>query len=1241
MKQRLTILGYFVAVLLFLTPRLSAQTEPGVYRFRTADVQAVDRQLRNQLGADANFSIRTENVPGVYRLCVLATEQTQTQIPGLIQGNAVLLPKEESDGVVRINSTSRGVTGTTGPGSPAGPGSAPQFQKPAPLPSAPTVQFGAVAPPQAIPQPLPNTVPPNAPPPPNVSVPPSAPPPPNIPAPPPPAVDQARDFYAPVSVPFHRLEQTLGSLLVHRMKEMQPGRFLLTTARGGNCTLEFDRQNGRLVMYGERSLCDQVIKLVRAIDQPEPPQGRERRFVSIQNVNTDSVRQILEINNKPSPNQPEQPQRLEFRRSDFADPDHSWNEPFTPPRRLDAGPPLLHPSRNPVIQLVGHQFEGGGLELGGGGMPGGLEMGLESGRPGAMGTGMEVVPDFRYQILDALDVVIIDATGAEVAKFVDMIRQIEELSRTAEPKIEVYYLKNVDCISLRWVIADVLVDLFRTKQGVVRIVPLVRPNAMLLVGWGHSMQAMKDLIETLDQPVAAENNTLRVIRLQHASAQYVQTVLRGTFPPLTGGLGNAFAPRAQLYVDIRTNSLIVNAGPNDMKEIERIVAELDVPGAGPKLQIKQFKLNHTLAADIAQVLTDAIVPAVQGTAGADRKLPELELPILDAKGERLIKSGIMADVRISRNDRTNTIIVTAPEICMPLLEEMIKMLDIPSATAVIKVFPIEHGDANSMVLTLRSLIPSQIEGSPGPQLPGIPASADEDSLIPIRFAVETRTNCILAAGAPNDLVFVEALLNSLDREDQQSRRQTVYALKSMMAESVALAVNEYIRSRRTIQHAAPGVVSQYQQIESEVIVVPEAVSNSLIVSATPRYYDEIIKMIEDLDKSPPQVVIQVLIGEVSLQNTDELGAEFGFQDSLLFNRSTFNNITQGTRKVTRTENGVTTIIEEPVITNGTAVPGWMFNETPNASLGSGYNTNSAQNVGTVGSQLLTNFATGRVGAESGFGGLVFSANSDAVSIMIRALQETNRLEILSRPQITALNNQLATIHVGEEVPRVQGTRTSSYGETMDIEDVPVGLKLIVSPSISSEGKIVMSVAAEKSKVGSVVEGVPVGYSEGREIRSPKISIIKVMTTVSAMDGETVVLGGLITKEDQDITRKVPLLADIPLIGKLFQYQFNRTRRTELLIIMTPRIVRNASDMEEIKRVEAARMNWCLGGIAKLHGDIGTYNIVGEKPYFGNAVVEFPEAVDVGGLQPLEALPPKQGPALAPPEHKIPVPTLAK
>ena len=117
------------------------------------------------------------------------------------------------------------------------------------------------------------------------------------------------------------------------------------------------------------------------------------------------------------------------------------------------------------------------------------------------------------------------------------------------------------------------------------------------------------------------------------------------------------------------------------------------------------------------------------------------------------------------------------------------------------------------------------------------------------------------------------------------RQNEVYRLKNAPALDVANAINEFLRSERIVQQAAPGVESPFEQIEREVVVVPEPISNSLILSATPRFFDEIEQLIEKLDAEPPQVMIQVLIAEVTLDNLDEFGIELGLQDSVLFDRS--------------------------------------------------------------------------------------------------------------------------------------------------------------------------------------------------------------------------------------------------------------------------------------------------------------------------------------------------------------------
>src|SRR5690606_41118291 len=109
---------------------------------------------------------------------------------------------------------------------------------------------------------------------------------------------------------------------------------------------------------------------------------------------------------------------------------------------------------------------------------------------------------------------------------------------------------------------------------------------------------------------------------------------------------------------------------------------------------------------------------------------------------------------------------------------------------------------------------------------------------------------------------------------------------------------------------------------------------------------------------------------------------------------------------------------------------------------------------------------------------------------------------------------------------------------------------------------------------------------GAVIRSPRINTPLAQSTVSAISGQTIVLGGLITKTKAQTHRRVPLLASIPVLGHMFRYDANVEQRTELLIIMTPRVVRTEEDMEMIKQIESARMHWVLSDVRDIHGDTG-------------------------------------------------------
>jgi general secretion pathway protein D len=829
----------------------------------------------------------------------------------------------------------------------------------------------------------------------------------------------------------------------------------------------------------------------------------------------------------------------------------------------------------------------------------------QPGQPPAGGEGL--VGPVQIEFLEGLDVIIITGNQRDVERVLQIIQDIERLSVETEPVIEVYMLRHAGSEAVASIVTQLYDQILASRQGRVSVTPLVKPNALLLIGRGENVRVVIDLVQRLDQPVPPDSQ-FGVFPLQHASVAVVQSLLQEFFAD-RAGLG----PRIRVTADFRTNALVVYGSPRDLVEAGELIKRLDVPSSEAVHEVRVIPLRSSLAEDLAAVLQAAIsgqllqrgvVPGVgqqlaqpvqpgqpgqAATAAQQQSLQAksamLRFLTVDAQGKRLLQSGILTDVRITADPRANALVVIGPSESMELIEALVRQLDqIPAAEAQIKVFTIVNGDALSLLQMLQNLFGQQ---AAGPGVTGV-VSATENPLVPLRFSADQRTNSIIASGSAGDLQVVEAILLRLDESDVRQRQSKVYRLKNAPALDVATAINEFLRSERAVQQITPGVVSPFEQIEREVVVVPEIVSNSLILSATPRYFDEIRLLIEELDARPPMVMIQVLIAEVALNNTDEFGVELGLQDSVLFDRSLLGDLVTTTVSTQQAVPGGGTITtQDQVIQAATLTPGYLFNSPVLPNSGSSRSLASSNRVGTQG---LTSFSLGRINGELGFGGLVFSASSESVSVLIRALSESRRLDVLSRPQVMTLDNQPAFIQVGSRVPRVRGVTTNEVGQTANVVDENVGLILGVTPRISPDGLVVMEIDAEKSALGPESEGVPISISAtGEVVRQPVINTTTASTTVSAVSGQTVVLGGLITKTRSTVTRRVPYLSRIPVLGQLFRYDNVQQGRTELLIIMTPHIVRNEQDANIIKQVEAARMSWCLADVVKLHGDIGVWS----------------------------------------------------
>ena len=1006
--------------------------------------------------------------------------------------------------------------------------------------------------------------------------------------------------------PAQQIEAALMKALGDRMTAARaPGpsgaAYCLHMAGGGLLTVDLDYSANRVTIQGNGTTGPSCVRLIQTLDQAsaDTDGSPTTRFVALRTSKPADIRRAVDAietsNNSAA--------RPAGEMGDYARrPGAMLSMMIQKPGEGDTGAAAAQPAPYQFVQA-----------------PPQPQPGLAPG-PGPTGAARPrgtnpagLVGPVQIEMLDGLDVLVMRGNPRDVEQIMQIIQQIEKLSTETEPSIEIYPLQHVDGESLAFLVNQLYAQVFSARQGNVTITALIKPNVLLLVGRPENVRTALDLIKRLDQPVAPETQ-FQVFPLKHASAMTAQATVQDFFTS-RGGLST----RARVTADFRSNSLIVQASPGDVADVAALINKLDTPTSDAVNELRVFDLEHSLATDVANILQYAIsspmggmgarpgMPATGAGAGGAGgmgalgamagKSAMLRFVTVDAKGQKILNSGILTDVRITPDMRSNSILVSAPADSMDLIGALIRELDQrPAAAAAIKVFTIVNADVAGMVNILYSVF-GQTGGGFQPGLVQSGGGEGESSIIPLRFAYDVRTNSIIASGSQSDLGIVEAILLRLDESDVRQRKTTVYRLKNSPAQDVANAINNLVSAERQIQNEAPGLVSPFEQLEREVVVVPEFVSNSLIVSATPRFYEEIQALVEKLDQRPPMVMIQVLVAQVQLNDFNEFGIELGLQDSLLFDRSVLsaiNTLTTTSTAVTNNGTGGTTTVtsQNQQVIGGTLAPGYGFNNQPVGNSAAGANTvglpNSLGTAGNVAGQGLSNFGVGRTNSTLGYGGLVLSASSDSVSALLRALQQDERIEVLSRPQIMTLDNQAAYIQVGQRVPRVNSSSITTAGNqinTITLENV--GLILGVTPRISPDGLVVMELDAEKSALEPLSSGIPISVlTNGQVITSPIIDITTAQTTVSAVDGQTPVFAGMISKEKDVIKRRVPYLSDIPVLGSLFRYDSTTKNRTELLIIMTPHIIKTEDDMDRMKRLEASRMSWCLADAESLHGDLG-------------------------------------------------------
>lgn len=920
--------------------------------------------------------------------------------------------------------------------------------------------------------------------------------------------------------------------------------------RGGEWfTFELDTDANAVVITGDKSVAAGVSELVRRIDAVPRTEGETTRLVAGDKDLPAIGKQLRPQIEKLKGNGAPAPRRVAWQ------PD---GQPLPADQPSEAAPP-----------------------------PGGDN--LQNGVGALMGN---LRGDVQIQSVDDLNLLIVRGNEADVNQVLEVISLIERVAQGSQPEIRLLNLTHVSSEALATLLEDVYERLADQQEGqgrtppTINVVPVVQPNAILILAPEAAMESILLLAEELDKPAdpAAE---VHVYRLKHAIASQVVTLLEDFYEDRPG-LGT----RVRAIADARTNSIIIQARPRELQEVELLIKQVDKDSTGASHQARVFPLQHASATELAEFLTTALQNVINpstttqqggGGGGAGQNSQQLRdtksvvLEFLQSNGDiqRLVKSGLLTDIRVNGDPRTNTVLVTGPKDSLPMMEAMIQALDQPSrAVASVKMIPLQNTSAVGAIDLLTELFAPTQEDELGVQLAGAESAS---SLVPLRFQADARSNTVIAYGSEEALTMVEAILLRLDAGDLRDRKTEVIKLRNAPAADAASAINTFLQSQRDLLTLDSDLVSTFELLEQEVIVTPEPVNNYLLISATPKYYDRIMAMVRQLDSDPPQVMIQALLVEVELDDTDEFGVELGFQDPLLFARSFTGSDEITTTTTTTTTNNVTTTATNVI--SQSATPGFNFNS------GNPLGNNIAATPATVAAQALGNFALGRTNADLGFGGLVLAASSQSVSVLIRALASRRNVRVLSRPQVIALDGQEASIQVGQEVPIVNGVTTTAIGTANpNVTYDEAGIILTVQPRISPEGQIVMVVAAEKSAYTDT--GVPI-YTDtaGNTFTSPTKNVTTASTTVKIPDGQTIVVGGMITKTDLTIERKVPFLGDIPIVKTLFRYDSHTEKRTELLIFLTPRVIRGDGDTELIKQVEADRLHFFEEEAEAIHGPL--------------------------------------------------------
>ena len=445
---------------------------------------------------------------------------------------------------------------------------------------------------------------------------------------------------------------------------------------------------------------------------------------------------------------------------------------------------------------------------------------------------------------------------------------------------------------------------------------------------------------------------------------------------------------------------------------------------------------------------------------------------------------------------SNAIIISDLSSNIDRIRDIIQRMD-QSAVQQTDIIKLRYGVAENVVSMLDQLAKSEAKQAGG-----------ESEVL---LVADSRTNSVLVSGDELERARMRTLVEYLDTPLEQSGNVKVVYLEYAQASEIADVLT---RVMQNINRLDTTEGAKKPRSDNSATIEADEGTNSLIITADTDEMAAIEAVIQRLDIRRAQVLVEAIIVEMEVINGQDLGIQWLFADS----SGAFGSNINAADARART-------IADAILPDD--------DSDPDISLG-----------GLAGALANTG------GTTLGWGQI---SDSLTMAVILSALNEQNNANILSTPSLLTLDNQEAYITVGQNVPFVTGsyTNTGAGGDGAQnpfqtIQRENVGITLTVTPHINEGDSVVLDIVQEVSSLSGLSAVASDLITNER----------KIQTKVLAQDNRVVVLGGLIKDDIQDGTQKVPLLGDIPYLGRLFRTDAVQSTKTNLLIFIRPTIIRD-------------------------------------------------------------------------------------